>query len=122
MDWKYSWHVGVAPSLPYAGLVALRKALAEDDPSLIQNKVAASRYAWNTDAACAIGYCGWKAGLARTRCEVESFFRDVIGKDGVDANPFLTFFDGQPREQMRMTFLPEVEKTIAFRDLDGPQD
>ena len=34
--WRAAWRQGVGPLLPHSGLVALREALAEDDPALVQ--------------------------------------------------------------------------------------
>ncbi len=76
-SWRKTWRVGVAPGISTLGLVALRKALVNDDSRLLQGATCSpppleSVRDWPVEAACAISYCGWAEIEARLNGEPES--------------------------------------------------
>jgi hypothetical protein len=104
--------------LSVAHLTALRDALATDNPRLIQGAVVRPLYILRClgDApygACAIGYCGWIGDNLPTVNDVADFFFNLTRK--CDARPFYDWFDKTPRDVMRASLLPEVERALASR-------
>lgn len=128
-EWKRVFREGFAPSLPTAGLVALRQALVEDDPHLMQGGTTQPPPLmcvadWPVEAACAIGYAGWKADR-ETVGEVEEFFAvtcleaDRAMNEPAACRHFLNWFDDTPRDQMRKELAAEVESILAEREAAG---
>ena len=125
-SWRKVWRDGFAPQLATAGLEALRQALAEDDPRLIQGATTSPPplqcvQDWPVEAACALGYCGWQGDGLETVAEVEEFFARVCFEaDQCLGEPaacrwFLNWFDETPRDDMRRELLPEVNRSLAHR-------
>ena len=128
--WRVVWRA-IAAHLPTEGLVALRTALVEDDPHLIQGQTMFppnlpselfGRY--DVCRACAVGYPLWKAGATKTDM-LDSAFADAclkacdsLGEQDA-ARYFLCFWDETPREQARREFLPEVELAIEAKQLQA---
>ena len=78
-SWRKVWRDGVEPLLSMEGLEALRKALANDDPRLLQGATTTPPplmcvQEWPVEAACALGYCGWQGERLETVGQVEEFF------------------------------------------------
>lgn len=124
--WQRVWREGFVPHLNARGLAALRAALVEDAPALIQG--ATTRPAargllpgCEVEAACAISYCAWQSGGAPTVREVQRRFSALCGdcndrlRDPAACSWFLQWFDETPREQMRAALLVEVEAALAAR-------
>jgi hypothetical protein len=122
-SWRTVWRKAVAPLMPHKGLVALRDALLADDPSLLQGATTsppplACVQDWDVEAACLVGFCGWKNGL-KTVGEVEEFFAKCCYKiDQTLCEPagcrwFLNFWDETPRHELIQLLLPEVELALA---------
>src|SRR5438105_3101970 len=85
--WRRVWRDGLAPQLSIRALQALRDALAEDDPCLIQGGTTTpppllSVADWPVEEACLIAYCGWRGEGLKTVAEVEEYFADKC--QGVD--------------------------------------
>ncbi len=131
-SWRNTWRKGVAPLLSTESLEALRQALANDDPHLLQGATTTPPplqcvQDWPVEAACALGYCGWKGDGLETVAEVEEFFaRMCFEIDQQMGEPaacrwFLNWFDDTPREEMRRELLVEVQRSLAQRlsELDG---
>lgn len=62
-SWRSTWRNGFAPVLSTAALSALRDALANDDPRLVQGATTSPPplmcvQDWPCEAGCALGYCG----------------------------------------------------------------
>ena len=120
--WQNAWRVGFAPQLLDAELVALRDALRDDDPRLMQGGTVSVRATagYSIKCACAIAFCGWQGGL-ETFAEVEEFFAalcfeaDQRLEEPAGCRWFLNWFDETPRDQMRQELLIEVEATLAAR-------
>ena len=123
-SWREVWRDGFAPILSTAGLVALRDALRRDDPSLRQGSTTTPPpllcvQDWPIEAACLVGYCGWKGEGLETVGEVQEFFAcscfeaDQILGEPAACRWLLTWFDDTPRDQMRRELLPEVERALA---------
>ncbi len=128
--WKEVFHRGIVPQLPTKGLLALRKALMEDDPRLCQGATTSPPplqcvQDWDVEAACFIGFCGWQAEddpSEATVADVEEFFARVCFEcDQVLGEPaavrwFLNWADETPRVEVRRSLLPEVELALTQRE------
>lgn len=127
--------MGVAPLLPTAGLEALARALADDDPRLLQGATTTppplqSFQDWPVEAACGIGFCGWQGQSLETVAQVEEFFAGIcfevdqrLGEPAA-CRAFLCWYDETPRNSMRIELLSEVSRTINERleaTCDGSQ-
>ena len=125
-SWKNTWRKGVAPLLSTGSLEVLRQALVSDDPRLLQGATTTPPplqcvQDWPVEAACALGFCGWKGDGLETVAEVEEFFaRMCFEIDQQMGEPaacrwFLNWFDDTPREEMRRELLVEVQRALARR-------
>lgn len=75
--WRKVWREGVAPLLSDTHLEALEKALVSDDPRLLQGATTTPPplmcvQDWPVEAACALGYCGWRDIETKINGEQES--------------------------------------------------
>lgn len=124
--WKHVWREGLAVILSTRALKALRHALLNDDPRLIQRSTTSPPPAevFHHDAvegACALGYCGWRGEDLPTVGHVEAFFirtcnavDDALGEPGA-CRHFLNWFDETPRPLMRRQLLAEVTHELDHR-------
>ena len=128
-SWRTVWREGFAPVLTVKGLEALRDALSNDDPRLVQGSTTTPPplmcvQDWPVEAACALGYCGWQGDGLETVAEVEEYFaRMCFEIDQTLGEPaacrwFLNWFDDTPRDEMRRELLVEVSRTLAQRFAD----
>lgn len=126
--WKVVWRKAIVPLLPRLGLEALANALLMDDPQLLQGATTSPPplscvQDWPVEAACVVGYCGWKAGGLETVAQVEEFFAkvcfdcDQLMNQPAACRDFLNWFDETPRDEVRRQLLPEVERALRFVDL-----
>jgi hypothetical protein len=124
--WQRSFREGIAPLLSTPGLLALKKALAVDDPALIQGATTdppplSAVKDWPVEAACAVAYAGWRGKGLETIDQVEDYFvRICFGADKLLGEPagcrwFLHWFDETPRPQMRLALLAEINLELASR-------
>lgn len=124
--WRKTWRDGIAPLLSGKALMALRKALAEDDPRLQQGVTTTPPplmcvQDWPVEGACALGYCGWQGEGLETVGEVEEFFAracyEIDARMGEPAGCrwFLIWHDETPREEMRASLLIEVGRELTLR-------
>lgn len=125
--WQLVWREGFAPLLSTTELAALRVALIEDDPQLIQGGTTMPPPLHSTvdcpvEAACALGYCLWQGKGLTTVGEVEEAFARLcyeadlrLGEPTV-CRWFLNWFDDTPRETVRLKLLEEVERVLAERN------
>lgn len=129
--WREAWR-GITGFIPTKGLLALREAIACDDPGLVQNKTtipAARSFTTDDDChgACAIAYCFWHGfgikGVGELRFLFEAVSTDA-DEHFTDLNPrrrrrfsyhFVRWFDRSPRERVRAELLVEVERELAER-------
>ncbi len=127
MNWKNTFHEGLVPSLSLPSLRALRTALAQDDPLLIQGTTSLppplhALQGWPVEAACAIGYCGWMGEHLDTVAEVVDYFADVCCqidermREPAACRHFLNWFDETPRGEMIQALLPEVDAAIQAKE------
>ena len=125
-SWRKVWREGFAPLLSNAALEALKRGLMSDDHQLLQGATTSPpplQYAqeWPVEAACVLGYCGWKGEGLETVAEVEEFFAQACFEadqrlgDPAACRYFLNWFDDTPREEMRRLLLAEVNHTLARR-------
>lgn len=126
--WRRVWREGFAPDIGVDGLLALLKALREDDERLTQGSTTTPPpmncvLDWPCEGACLIGYCGWigeKEGEA-TVGEVEEYFARLcfqadqrIGEPAA-CRYLLNWFDDTPRDEMRYELEKEVVLALAER-------
>src|SRR5437868_13610401 len=134
-SWRNVWRKGVVPLLSTESLEALRQALVNDDPRLLQGATTTPPplqcvQDWPVEAACALGYCGWQGDGLETVAEVEEFFaRMCFEIDQQLGEPaacrwFLNWFDETPRDEMRRELLAEGTRALAQRlsAEDGDED
>lgn len=122
--WQKAWREGFQPPISYEGLLALREALISDDPNLLQGSTTKPPplmcvQDWDTEAACAVSYTGWKGDHLITVGEVEEYFARMcyecdqrIGEQA-GCRHFLNWWDETPREVARQELLIEVESRLA---------
>ncbi|HKB37327.1 MAG TPA: hypothetical protein VKD72_12820 [Gemmataceae bacterium] len=131
-SWRKVWREGVAPLLSTEGLQALARALASDDPRLLQGATTSPPplqcvQDWPVEAACGLGYCGWQGDGLETVAEVEEFFArvcfevDLALGEPAGCRWFLNWFDETPRDEMRTQLLAEVNRTLAQRKSEGAE-
>jgi hypothetical protein len=124
--WRKVWRDGFGPQFSIRALEALRHGLSKDDRGLLQGATSTPpplQYAqeWPVEAACAVGYCGWKGENLRTVAEVEEFFaRACFDADNRLGEPaacrwFLNWFDETPRDDVRRLLLEELSATLSKR-------
>jgi hypothetical protein len=130
-SWRKVWREGLAPHLSTEGLEALARALASDDPRLLQGATTTPPplqcvQDWPVEAACVLGYCGWQGDGLETVAEVEEFFaRLCFEADKVLGEPaacrwFLNWYDETPRADMCRLLLEEVHLALARRRGERP--
>src|SRR5262245_11251561 len=128
--WQKIFREAIAPQLSTRALLALKKALAVDDPALIQGATTeppplSAVQDWPVEAACAVAFAGWQGEGLATVGEVEDFFaRICFGADQALGEPagcrwFLNWFDETPRGQMRRELLVEIDLALAGREPSG---
>src|SRR5258708_911985 len=116
--WQNVWREGFVPVLPTAGLRALRDALETDDPRITQGSTTTPPpllcvQDWLVEAACALGFGGWRGEGLGAVGEVEGFCaRFCFEADHRLGEPaacrhFLNWFDDTPRDAMRRELLAE---------------
>ncbi len=121
--WRRVWRDGIVPLLSIRSLEALRQALADDDPRLVQGAIVLPAEPMGhldpAQAACGLGYCGWQGEDLETVGQVQEFFLLLVG--GVErrlcepggSRHFLNWFDETPRPEILASLLPEVELALA---------
>jgi hypothetical protein len=125
-SWRKVWRDGLAQHLSTPGLEALRRALVSDDGRLLQGATTTPPplqcvQDWPVEAACVLGYCGWRGDGLETVAGVEEYFaRICFETDQVLGEPaacrwFLNWFDETPREEMRAQLLVEVKRSLGER-------
>ena len=129
-SWRRVWREGFVPSLPSAGLEALRVALRDDDPRLIQDATTTPPplmcvQDWPCEAGCVLAYIGavMQGGFnAATVGEAEQFFAKCCFEadqrlgEAAACRWFLNWFDDTPRDEMLHELLGEVDRAIEHRD------
>ncbi len=131
-SWRKVWREGLAPLLSTEGLKALARALASDDPRLLQGATTSPPplqcvQEWPVEAACGIGFCGWQGEGLETVSEVEEFFArvcfevDMALGEPAGCRWFLNWFDETPRDEMRRLLLAEVNLELARRQAEATE-
>jgi hypothetical protein len=132
-SWRKVWRDGLAELLSIEGLEALRRALVNDDGRLLQGATTTPPplqcvQDWPVEAACGIGYCGWQGDGLESVAEVEEYFARICFEvdqrlgEPAGCRWFLNWFDETPREEMRQLLLPEINRTLAQRRANGPEE
>jgi hypothetical protein len=122
--WRNVWRKGVVPNLTVGNLRALRRALLDDDPALLQGATTtppplACVADWPVEGACPFGLCGWEGDGLCLVGEVEEFFAKLCFKvdeelgEPAGCRWFLNWWDDTPREEAVAALLPEVELAIT---------
>jgi hypothetical protein len=124
-SWRLVWRKTV-PLLSTAALLALREALLIDDPCLIQGATTIPPplqcvATWPVEAACLLGYAGWKGDGLQTVEEVEGYFArlcfeiDRELEEPAGCRFLLNWHDETPRDEVRRELLPEILLALAAR-------
>ena len=113
--WRKVWRKGFKPLLNESALKALKKALEENDPKLIQGMIVVPFYSLNKiKCVCPIAYCGWIGDNLSTVEEVNEFFSRMCFECGERMGEpsacryFLNFWDENPKEEVRKLLLEEL--------------
>jgi hypothetical protein len=125
-SWRKVWREALALQLSSQALQALRDGLIHDDPRLLQGATTSPPPLecvanWPVEAACGLGYCGWKGEKLETVADVEEYFAKVCFEadhrlgQSASVRWFLNWFDETPHEEMRRDLLAEVNRTLAQR-------
>jgi hypothetical protein len=128
--WRKVWRDGFAPGFSTRGLESLRHALEYDDPRLTQGSTTVpepvqSMLDWPAEGACVIGFGAWQADGLETVGELEEHFSrscfeaDCRLGEAAGCRWFLNWHDDVSRDVLRDELLPEVERELARRTLDG---
>src|SRR5213593_1691242 len=106
--WQKVWRQGLAPQLTDTALKVLRQALEKDDRQIVQGATvcppALDVFEGNlVEAACALGFCGWKGEGHETVGVLSDYFTRLcaasderLGEPGI-CRHFLHWFDETPR-------------------------
>lgn len=129
-SWRKVFRQGIEPLLSDEGLLALKKGLEEDDPTLIQGATTSPPplqcvQEWPVEAADAITYAYWRGDGLDTvgECE-EAFARHAFACDQTLGEPagvrhWLNWWDSEPRDVVFRETLMEVEEALARRAGNG---
>lgn len=128
--WRKVFINGIAPSISNSGLVQLIKELAMEPSSLIQREtVFPEPIAPNMDrpveAACAIGFCGWKGEGCETVAEVIEYFSRVCYEtdqrlcEEAGCRWFINWFDDTDMEIVREELTSAIVDVLRTRALSG---
>lgn len=129
--WRSVWRVGIAPTLSDAALAALGKGLEEDSKFILQGATTsppplAAVADWPCEAACPLGYAGWKGDGVETVGAVESFLErvcvesDRLTGDRGSARHLLNWVDDTPRAVVRRELGAEIRREQTLRKaVDG---
>jgi hypothetical protein len=129
--WQKVWRDGFAPALSRSGLLALRRALEQDDLRITQGSTIvppplACAVEWPVEATCALGFCAWQGDGCETVGEIDDFFAkccheadERLGEPAA-CRWFLNWYDDTPRPQMIRELLEEVERELEKRKSQAP--
>lgn len=137
-SWRKVWREGFASQLSDSSVEALRLALLQDDPRLLQGATTLPPplqcvQDWPVEAGCVLGFCGAieNGGFGKdgaTVQQAEQFFAEkcfeadrLLGEPAA-CRHFLNFFDETPRDEMRRLLLSEVNREQARRNARGNSD
>lgn len=126
--WQTVFRKGIAPQLSTAGLLALRLAIEEDDPALMQGFTVCplpvpGQYEHEPTEADPIAYAIWRGEGLRTVREVEDRFAAVMFEcDQMLGEPaacrwWTNWVDQTDRAEMRTALLVEVRAVLAERGI-----
>ncbi len=125
-NWRFVWREGLAPLISTPALLALRQALATEDPRLKPGATCLpppSAYAvgCRVRGACALGFCGWRGEDLETVGEVEEYFAAVCAgcderlQEAGACRWFLNWFDDEWFPIVQRKLLAEVELVLESR-------
>lgn len=123
---RYVFMNGFVPTLSERSLTALKAACDANDPRLNQGSTTTPPplmcvQDWPCEAACAIGFCGWRGDDKDTVGEVEEFFAakcfqaDQLLGEPAACRHFLNWFDETPRSECLATLSKWVDTALATR-------
>lgn len=130
-SWREVLRKGFLPNMPTNGLIAAQKALASDDPRLIQGSTTTPPPVmcvrdWPVEAADFVGFVYWQSGTLEANtvgCVEEAFARACFEVDEIFVEPaacrfWLNHWDETPRHALFSEILDEVNRELASRDGD----
>jgi hypothetical protein len=126
-SWRKVWREGFVPNLSTKALKILVDALEANNPQITQGSTTTPpplqcTQDWPVEAACVLGFCGWKGEGLETVGEVEEYFaKRCFEADQLLGEPaacrwFLNWFDDTPRDWMRVELIKEINLTLTERD------
>lgn len=129
-SWRHVWRNGFVPHISTQALEALLDGLKEDDQKLRQGCTTEPPplmcvQDWPIEAACALGYCGWKGEELHTVGLVEEYFAKLCYEaDQTLGEPaacrhFLNWFDDGYREVVRSELITEVQFNLDQRVIEA---
>jgi hypothetical protein len=129
--WQKVFRDGLAPHLSTPALIALQRALENDDPCLLQGQTTSppplqAVQEWPVEGACSLGFCGWQGEGLETVGEVEEYFArvcyeaDCCLEEAGAVRYFINWYDETPRDEMRRNLLAEVNTESATRQGTPP--
>lgn len=131
-SWRKVWRDGFAPQFSTAALAAMRDALANDHPNLVQGATTipaplqplADQPA---ECCCILGFAAWQVdGLGTVAQLEEEFSLMCFEADQAMGEPaacryFLNWYDETPREEMRREMLAEIDLLLRPNSEAAPQ-
>jgi hypothetical protein len=122
--WQRVFREGILPQLGRAGLLALREALADDAPQLLQGATTDPApmpvcWDWDCQGACPLAFAVWQQHGARSVRAVEDDFAELcFACDRLMGEPaatrwFTTWWDETDRALAVPALLEEVERSLA---------
>lgn len=124
--WQRAFRDGFAPLLGVGPLEALADALARDSAELMQHGTTTPPpypgvQDWPCEAACPVGYLGWKGEGLQTVGEVAEYFARLCGEaddllgDPAGCRHLPAWWDETPRAEARPALLAEVRRELGRR-------
>lgn len=131
-SWRHCWQEGWEPLLSERALLALRDALARDDPrcrpghtTFVESgfgESTAERGKLRPDRCCPLAFTGWVGEELDTVAEVEGYFAGMSGaaSERLGDDPFggrflINWIDESPWAVVRPALLAEVDLALARR-------
>ena len=128
-SWREVLRNGFLPFMPTSGLLAVQKALANDDPRLIQSATTTPPplmcvQDWPVEAADFIGFIYWQSGTLEANtvgCVEEAFARACFNADQALGEPAACRYalnhwdDAEDRHALFSEMLDEVNRELASR-------
>lgn len=129
-SWSKVFSQGFAKVMSTVALKALMEGLRVDSAGLLQGATTSPPpltcvQDYPVEAACAIGFAGWRGEVLFSVGEVEEYFArtchqvDQLFDEPAACRHFLNWVDETPRDEMRLQLLPLIRKELGIRNVNG---